>query len=174
MSDPVLPVRLLDPGDDLSKFHSGEQTLDEFLQWFAHSMHKAGGPRTYVAVDRGVIVGYYSLVASSIERTSAPVRLAAGMGRYPIPITLIARMAVDERRQGEGIGSGLLLHALVTSLRAADEVGSRAVEVHAISEAAKSFYEKFGFNPIDPVHNPRDLYLLMKEIRWIFRDRGLH
>jgi GNAT superfamily N-acetyltransferase len=126
-----------------------------------------------VAVDRGVIVGYYSLVASSIERTSAPVRLAGGMGRYPIPTTLIARMAVDERRQGEGIGSGLLLHALVTSLRAAAEVGSRAVEVHAISEAAKSFYEKHGFRPIDAVHNPTDLFLLMKDIRRVFRNQGL-
>lgn len=170
----LLEVRLLEDNDDTSGFSSGEEALDDFFWNFARSAQKAGGPRTYVAMDgTGDIVGYYSLVSSSVERAEAPERLAAGMGAYPIPTTLLARLAVDEAHQGRGIGGDLLLHALIMASRAAESVGARAIEVDALRESLTTFYGKWGFQPLDPEHHPLRMYLLMKDVRRTLRREGL-
>ena len=110
-------VRLLEPDDVVDDFASGVETIDDCLARFALSMHTAGGPRTYVAVIGRRVIGNYSLVSSSIERENAPDRLKAGMGPYPIPVQLLARMGVHRDYQGHGLGGDLLLAALLTTAR---------------------------------------------------------
>lgn len=112
---------------------------------------------------RGVrVVGYYTLAAGSVGRADAPPRVTAGLGRYPVPVILLARLAVDVTELGKGLGRGLLKDALLRVAQAADIVGCRAVLVHAKDAAAKAFYERHGFepSPTDPLH----LYLLTKDL----------
>ncbi len=93
------------------------------------------------------MVGYYSLTAGSVRSEEAPARVAKGLAKHPIGVILLARLAVDRREQGNGLGRALLKDALLRILAAADTIGARAVLVHAIDEQARKFYEHFGFQP---------------------------
>ncbi len=108
------------------------------------------------------VVGYYALAAASVEREEAPERVRKGLARHPIPVILLARLAVDHREQGKGLGAALLKDALIRAAGAADEIGARAVLVHAKDDDARAFYERFDFDPspTDPLH----LFLLTKDI----------
>jgi len=118
--------------------------------------------QTYVACRGEAVVGYYSLTVGSVERDAAPARVAKGLARHPIPVVLLARLAVDVREQGQGIGKGLLKDALQRVWGAAKEVGIRAILVHAKDAEARAWYEQFEFepSPTDPLH----LFLLVKDI----------
>jgi len=108
------------------------------------------------------VVGYYTLAAGSVRREDTPPRVAKGLGQYPVPIIVFARLAVDRGEQGKGLGAALLKDAILRAAQAADIVGCRAVLVHAKDKSAQAFYRKFGFeaSPVDELH----LYLLMKDI----------
>jgi GNAT superfamily N-acetyltransferase len=108
-------------------------------------------------------VGYYSLAVGEVTRDEAPERLTKGLARHGVPINLLARLAVDLRWQGQGVGKGLLRDAMQRTLQAADIAGIRAFAVHAKDEAAKRFYEKFDFipSPADRMH----LFVLLKDVR---------
>jgi predicted N-acetyltransferase YhbS len=128
--------------------------------------HQNRSARTYVAVRRNAIVGYYTLANGSVSRTETPPRVAQGLGNYPVPITLLARLAVSVSEKGKGLGQGLLKDAVLRAFQASDLVGSRAVVTHAKDESARAFYQRFSFVP-SPL-NELYLYLLMKDIRAIF------
>lgn len=137
-------------------------------------MNNSGGPRTRIGVtEDGEIVGYYSLTNSSMEHDVAPQRLRTGMGSHPISTTLIACLAIDERYQGQGLGGDLLVNALVAAVKAADEVGSRAVEVDALNEKVIPFYERHSFTLLNSQMYPFRLYALMKDVRKELRAHGL-
>lgn len=121
-----------------------------------------------MAVSDQTIVGYYSLAVGQVAYSDAPNRLGKGLAHHPIPIMLLARLAVSATWQGRSLGSGMLKDAMRRTLQAADIAGIRAVAVHAQDEAARSFYEHFGFvpSPTDPLH----LFLLIKDIRRIASD----
>ena len=104
-----------------------------------------GSAKTYVATKNNIVVGYYSLSFGSVYHNEAPQRVIKGLAKHPIPIMLLARLAVDEKEKKQGIGKGLLKDALLRTLQSADIGGLRAVLVHAKDENAKRFYEKFGF-----------------------------
>ena len=89
--------------------------------------------------------------------------MAKGLARHPVPIILLARLAVDRGEQGRGVGAGLLKDALLRTAKAAAIIGCRAVLVHANDQAARAFYQRFGFepSPVDELH----LYLLMKDLK---------
>jgi GNAT superfamily N-acetyltransferase len=106
---------------------------------------------------------YYSLAAGSVEPGAATERAATGQGRQPIPVIVLARLAVDLTEQGHGLGEQMLVQALARSAEAASLIGVRAVLVHAKDAAARGFYERYGFEP-SPTH-PLHLLLLMKDIR---------
>jgi predicted GNAT family N-acyltransferase len=89
------------------------------------------------------LIGYYTLASGSVSRTDVPKRVAQGLGNYPVPITLLARLAVDLSQRGNGLGKGLLKNALLRAFQAAEIVGSRAIVTQAKDDAAKSFYQKF-------------------------------
>jgi GNAT superfamily N-acetyltransferase len=150
----------------VAAFDCGAPALNDFLSRHALGSHLSGSAKTFVATtDSHVVVGYYSLAASQIIYADAPPRLQKGAPRHPVPVVLLARLAVDRAWQGQGLGAGLLRDAVVRVLAAAEGVGVRALLVHAKDEAAKAFYERYDFAPLPSY--PMHLVLLLKDARRI-------
>jgi GNAT superfamily N-acetyltransferase len=147
---------------DLGAFDSGVDALDEWLRNRALANEASGGSRTFVSLVDGRVAGYYSLAATSILHSVATSRTRRNMPD-PVPAILIARLAVDRAWQGKGWGGDLLQDAVGRSVSAAGLIGVRTLLVHAISDAAKSFYERFGFraSPAEPM----TLMITLEEVR---------
>ncbi|NBN77046.1 GNAT family N-acetyltransferase [Microvirga tunisiensis] len=164
MASPNKPtIEKLTALHDLGSFDCGSAALNGFLQNHALGNQSAGSAQTYLALMNGSVVGFYSLAVGQIETAAAPDRLRKGLPRHPVPIMLLARLAIDRRWQGQRLGSGLLKDALLRTLRAADIAGIRAVVVQAKDEPARAFYTAFGFVPFESA--PFVLYCLIKDIR---------
>jgi GNAT superfamily N-acetyltransferase len=148
---------------DLATFDCGKAPLNTFLLRFALLNQFNATARTYVVHRENRVVGYYSLAAAAVELVSAPPRVGKGLPRLPIPLTLLARLAVDLTEQGNGLGPALLKDAFKKFLAAQEIVASRALLVHAKDDEAAKFYLHCGFEPshIDKHH----LYLLTKNIK---------
>ena len=148
---------------EVESFDCGESALDDFLQRFALVNARNGASRTYVGLRENRVVGYYSLAAASVEPEALPMRATQGLSRNPVPMILLARLAVDRSEQGNGLGKGLLKDALRRYLAAQEIIGSRGLLVHAKDESAREFYLRQGFmvSPTDDLH----LCLLTKDIR---------
>jgi GNAT superfamily N-acetyltransferase len=146
------PPEKLSADHDISGFDSGEPLLDDWLRRRALGNEASGASRTYVVCAGGRVVGHYALSAGAIAHTHAPGRIKRNMPD-PIPVVALGRLAVDKASHGKGVGTGLLRDAVLRTLQAAEIAGVRAILVHAISEAAKRFYEKHGFvaSPVDPM-----------------------
>ncbi len=157
----------LAPEFAVADFSCGRPALDDYLIRHALLAQRANTARTFVALRGSRVVGYYSLTAASVEPEHAPQRVAQGTGRYPIPLTLLARLAVDQTEQGTGLGKALLKDAMKRFLVAHEQVASRALLVHAADVAAREFYLRFGFQaaPFNPLH----LYLLPKDLHRALR-----
>lgn len=156
----------------LDGFSSGEASLDEWLIRYARHAEAAGTARVFVTTEDGTqVVAYYALTVGQVLPEDATARLMkATPAESPVPIALLARLAVDERHQGGGVGRSLLQDALLKCATAAESVGVRAVEVNALTEEARDFYIHFGFetSPTDPLH----LILLMKDLRKFLAEVG--
>jgi GNAT superfamily N-acetyltransferase len=109
------------------------------------------------------VLAYYSLAASQIIYGDATPRLQKGAPRHPVPVVLLARLAVDRTQQGQGLGAGLVKDAVLRVLGAAEAIGIRTLLVHAKDDSAKIFYERFDFQPLPG--NPQHLVLLLKDGR---------
>ena len=134
---PSSPVPL-DRSHDLSAFDCGAPALDDYLRRYAWQNHQNRSARTYVTTTRdNRVVGYYTLAAGSVRRDDTPPRVAKGQGNYPLPVILLARLAVDRTQQGKGLGAALLKDALLRAAQAADLIGCRAVLVHAKDRSAR-------------------------------------
>jgi GNAT superfamily N-acetyltransferase len=153
----------LEKGHDVSSFDCGVASLNDYLRKYAYQNHQNRSARTYVATRGRRVAGYYTLAAGSVSREETPRRVAQGLGGYPVPVILLARLGVDAREQGKGLGKALLKDAILRALQASDVVGSRAILTHAKDDKARAFYSKFGFEP-SPV-NEFHLYLLMKDVK---------
>lgn len=157
-------IRKLSAFHDVDAFDCGKQSLDRFLKRHALGNQKAGSAQTYV-VCRGQhrVVGYYSLAVRAVEHADALSRVGKGLDRHPMPVMLLARLAIDRSEQGKGLGKGLLKDALLRTDGAAEIAGIRALLVHAKDEDARSRYGRFDLepSPTDPYH----LFLLMKDLR---------
>lgn len=160
---PLQGPELLDQTHDLSSFDCGKALLNTFLKRFALINQLSASARTYVIHRGSKVLGYHSLAAAAVEPAAAPIRVSKGLGQYPTPLALLARLAIDHAEQGRGLGPALLKDALRRFLMAQEIVASRALLVHAKDDAAAKFYAHYGFqpSPIDPQH----LYLLTKDIR---------
>jgi len=160
---------------DVESFSCGREALDNFLKRFALSHPAHGLSQTWVfKLSNNRVVGYFTLSASTINISEATERVAKGMPRYPIPVVLLARIAVDKDFQGQGLGRLLMIEAM----RKAADLGIaiadngllplRALLVHAKDEVAAKFYEKFGLerSPTDALH----LMILLKAIEESFKQ----
>jgi GNAT superfamily N-acetyltransferase len=146
------PPEKISPNHELTQFQSGEPALDDWLRKRAMQNEETGASRTYVVCTGKRVVGYYALATGAIAHIAAPGRVRRNMPD-PVPVMVIGRLAVDQTMQGEAIGPALLRDAILRTVQAADIVGIRAILVHAISERAKRFYEKWGFvpSPVEPM-----------------------
>lgn len=162
-----LTIEKLSAGHELVDFDCGSSALNLFLQRHALQSQNANSAQTYVACGNGVVIAYYSLTVGSVAHAEASERVRKSMPRYPIPVLLLARLAVHKDWQGQGLGSGLLKDALVRTARAADIAGVRALLVHAKDDQARAFYQRYNFepSPTDAYH----LFLLVKDIRRFLR-----
>ena len=145
-------------------FDCGRPSLDVWLERHARQAAAAGSARTYVVVDseQTRVVGYHALTAAGIERENANSRVVKGMPRYPVPVVLLARLAVDDSVARRGLGAWLLRDAMMRTLAASKTIGVRAMLVHAIDDEARAFYLRHGLepSPTDPLH----LMILIKDI----------
>ena len=137
----------LDGGHDRTPFDCGVPALNLYLRNYALQNQKKSIVRNYVTTlgDSKVVVAYYSLVYAAIDQKRVPAKLVRGLGKYDIPVMLLARLAVDRREQGKGLGKALLKDAILRTLQAAEIAGLKLLLVHAKDEAAADFYRKYGF-----------------------------
>lgn len=138
------------PRHNVDRFDCGREQLTRWLHAYAGQGQRRDTARTFVVCPRGEndVVGYYTLVASRVEQSEATDEVRSGTSKlFPIPVCLIARLAVDRIEQKAGLGRSLLLDALQRTERASRSVAMRAVLVHALDQEAAGFYERFGFTP---------------------------
>ena len=160
---PLSGPSVLTAAHDPAAFDCGVAELNDYLRKHALASVGSGSARTYVALRGLRVVGYYSLAYGAVAPEDAPERIRKGMPRHPIPVMLLARLAVDRSEQGRGLGKGLLKDAFLRAAQAAEIAGLRALLVHAKDDQAKAFYQKFDFE-ISPTQD-RHLLLLLKDLR---------
>jgi len=157
------PIRKLTPSDAVQSFDCGDAALNSFLHRFALVSQQSNSAQTYVCDHGGSVVGFYSLAVGSVDPAAAAPRVIKGVPRHPVPVMILARLAVDLAHQRVGLGRALLKDALRRTAQAADIAGIRALLVHAKDERVLKWYLSFDFepSPSDPLH----LFLLMKDLR---------
>ena len=122
----------LTPAHDIAAFDSGIPALDDWLKRRALANEEAGGSRTYVVCAGGRVVGYYALATGGVAQEAATGRVRRNMPD-PVPVMVLARLAVDRAYQDRGLGAGPLRDAILRILQASELGGLRAILVHAIS-----------------------------------------
>lgn len=153
----------LDAQHRLEDFDCGKSGLTDWLLRHARQAQGSGSARTFVVCDGARVAGYFSLTVGQIDTVDAPDRMRRGMGQYPIPLVILARLAVDLNYQGKGLGFSLLQDAIRRTVAIAEHAGIRALLTHPIDADADSFYRRFGFEPTP--ENERQLILLLKDAR---------
>ena len=158
-----LAVEKLSRSHAVERFDCGVEALNRFLVRFALQSQLSEASQTYVALIDTQVAGYYTLAVGQVEYDDAPERLTKGLARHPVPIMVLARLAVSLSWRGKGLGGALLKDAMQRTVRAAEIAGIRAFFVHAKDDQARAFYEHFDFVPslTDPYH----LFRLLKDIR---------
>ena len=148
--------------DQVDDFSCGRPELDIYIKRFALLNQKSGSAATYLLKRGETVIGYYSLAVGSVEHRTAPPRVTKGLAKHPIPIMLLARLAISRKFQGQGAGQFLLRDALVRTGQAGDIAGIRALLVHAKDDEARNWYLAQGFSPspTDSLH----LFVLLKDI----------
>ena len=158
-----LRIEPLQASHALDGFDCGEEALNRFLLRFALVNQRTQASRTYVALHDAAVLGFHTLVVGAVSPDQAPERIRKGLANHPIPVMVLARLAVARSHQGQGLGAGLLKDAIGRTLAAAAIAGIRALVVHAKDPQARGFYEHFGFrpSPTDPLH----LFVLLKDLQ---------
>ena len=167
--DRLSPPERLSPGHDISQFQCGEPVMEDWLRKRALHNEESGASRSYVVCVGRRVVAYYALAVGAVAHGSAPGRVRRNMPD-PVPVMVIGRLAIDQSIQGQGVGPALLRDAILRTLQAAEIAGIRAILVHAISERAKRFYEKWGFiaSPVETM----TLMITVAEARKILQDKS--
>jgi GNAT superfamily N-acetyltransferase len=147
---------------EIASFSCGNTSLDNWLKKRALANQSSGATRTFVVIADEKVVGYYALASGAISAQSVPGSFRRNMPD-PIPIVILARLAIDSSCQGKGVGRALFRDAALRIMHAADAIGIRGIIVHAISQQAKDFYIVLGFN-VSPLE-PMTLMILLKDLR---------
>lgn len=157
----------LTAGHFRDSFDCGNAALNDWLVRYAAQSQSSGSAKTFVVTnDQQHVMGYFSLTVGQIDTLTAPERFRKGMGQYPLPVVILARLAVTMSAQGQGIGVGLLRDAIRRTFLISEQAGIRAMLTHPIDDNAISFYKRFGFvtSPAGEQH----LLLLLKDAkRWV-------
>lgn len=149
----------------LDAFECGEPVLDDWLRRRALANQASGASRTFVVTDEGGRVhGYYAMAAGAVAYRIATGRVRRNMPD-PVPVMVLARLAVDRRAQGQQLSAALLQDAVNRTVAVAENAGVRAVLVHALHEQARAFYMHYGFQP-SPVH-PLTLMLRLRSVKGV-------
>lgn len=171
MTTAYRPPALLRPEHQTDGFEcrSAEQT--DWLRRHARASSASGTTRVLVVTPTGsdVVVAYYGWCMASVSLADVPARVRRGAGRYPQPVALLARLGVDVRHEGRGLGAGLLRDVIARTYELGGEIGCRGLLVHAETPEAAGFYHhlvpELQTSPTDDLH----LFLLMKDIRRTLR-----
>ena len=151
------------------EFDCGDTSLNEFLKRYASQNDRAGLSRTYVVAegDSPTLLGYVTICAGRIDCEALPEPVRRRLPRYPAPVVQLARLAVDLRARGQGLGEYLLMFALDKAIDVGAELGVWGVEVFAKDTNARAFYARYGFEPLldDELH----LYISLKTVRNVLR-----
>jgi GNAT superfamily N-acetyltransferase len=147
----------------LACFDCGKPVLNDWLLRHAWQAQGSGSAKTFVVADDDRVAGYFSLTVGQVDILEVPERTRKGMGQYPIPVVILARLAVSGQDQGRGIGFGLLQDAIRRTMLIAVQAGIRAMLTHPIDHEALNFYTRFGF--IASPLRERQLLLLLKDAR---------
>lgn len=167
MTSAYSSVRKIRAADQVNAFDCGHTALNQFLQRHAFVNQKANSAQTYVCCRDDEVAGFYSLAVGSVDPENTPSRVSKGLARHPVPIMLLARLAVDKAHQRKGLGKALLKDALLRTAQAADIAGIRCLAVHAKDDDARQWYEAWDFeaSPTDPYH----LFLMLKDLKSLLR-----
>lgn len=158
---------LLEARHQLDDFRCASEEQASWLQRHARQSAASSSTRVFVVteVESDQVVAYYAWCMAQVAVEDAPERLRRGAGRYPQPVALLARLGVDLGHERQGLGAGLLKDVIARYLIVSEEIGCRALLVHAESEVAKDYYlhliPEFVASPSDPLH----LVLLAKDVR---------
>ncbi|MBE0660503.1 MAG: GNAT family N-acetyltransferase [Bryobacteraceae bacterium] len=157
---------------DRGAFDCGEEALNDFLRRYARKSHESGGAKTFLAIDDGdgSVLGYYSLCPASIEYARTPELVRRGLARHEVPGFRLARLAVDRKAQGWGLGGQLLLAAGRRCLLAAAEVGGVALLIDAKNEGVAEWYA--GYGAVRLLDSPLTLVLPLATIEAALRSAG--
>lgn len=148
-------------------FDCGKPALDDWLLRHARQAQGSGSAKTFVVAEEdGRVAGYFSLTVGQVDTLEAPQRIRKGMGHYPLPVVILARLAVSTCDQGRGVGLGLLRDAIRRTALIAEQAGIRAILTHPIDEEAARFYTRFGFIG-SPLRESQLLLLLKDARRWL-------
>ncbi len=154
-------------------FDCGEPALNEFLRRYARKNHELGGAKTFLAIDDAddnAILGFYSLSPASLDYARTPEIVRRGLARYDVPAFRLARLAVDRRMQGQGLGGQLLLAAGRRCLLVAAEVGGVALLIDAKNDRVAAWYATYGAVPV--LDAPLTLVLPLRTIEAALRAAG--
>lgn len=161
VSNSLTPPEPISDDHELDAFVSGEASLDEWLRRRARPNQAGGASRTYVVCEGKKVVAYYALASGAIAQAAVPGRFRRNMPD-PIPVVVLARLAVDQRYQGRGLGRALFRDAAHRASNAAGSIGIRGIVVHAISEEARNFYLALGFDPCP--HQSMTLVVTLQDV----------
>lgn len=142
----------LQAGHILTPFYCGVDSMDNWLKQRAMKNQLSGASRTFVCCDDAKVMVYYSLASSAVATNTAPGRFRRNMPD-PIPVVVLGRLAVDRTLHGQGVGRALVRDAGLRVIQVAETIGIRGMLVHALSDEAREFYLRVGFepSPIDPM-----------------------
>ena len=168
MSVKFTEPRPLNSSHNVAGFVCGDDSLDDWLRRYALINQASGSARTFVTCMDDRVVGYYALASGAVSQAGASPRVAKAMPE-PIPVLLLARLAVDQAVHGQGLGWRLLRDTIVRTLQVADQVGVRALLAHSLDQRAAEFYARHDFqpSPTDPLH----MMLLLKDARALIRAK---
>lgn len=164
-----MDIKPLDKLHVRGSFDCEIEPLNVYLRKYALQNQKKDAARTYViANEENQVLGFYTLVFGSVSIEETTPEISTGLGKYPIPVILLARLAIDKGQKRKGLGKKLMRDALLRAVRASEIAGLRAFLVHAKDESAKELYERLGFEPSP--HNEFHLFLKMSDIRASLTD----
>lgn len=162
MNGPLSPAAPLADHHQVDDFNSGEPSLDDWLRRRARANQASGATRTFVVCDGNRVVGYYALASGAVTLEHVPGRFRRNMPD-PVPVAILARLAIDQSYQGRGLGRALFRDGARRVAQAADAIGIRGIVVHAISDEARTFYVALGFDPCP--REPMTLVVTLADIR---------